>query len=350
MSPKLHKTLKIATIAFAGIGAVVTLLLIALFFKDRLESQGIDEDTKLIAEFYDGTPTSLGLVTRSVETENKQTVIHHRLLKVLGKKQSKDGKRQFVVIGYHELDTEIGAKIENKAIDIAKVAAVSTQDMLLAKPMETNWYGAILILEQKGGNWSHLYDQSGIELGYLTAPEKSIEIPDLSSKTFTFSVKDGNGNLHYYLQTGKEFTEALTLTGQIDDLDACMEHQARIDKPQDAIAPPKASSSEAIGSTPNTDSSGTTVTREEESSEEAIEEESDEEFFCLQATATVKILGSSTHGFRDLEVTVQGTGPSRTPQSKRYVLHYWPQGKRYIYGSSKNPLSDPIVDSQGDLK
>lgn len=348
MSLKFSRPVKIAVIVLAVIGLLAIVGAIVLFVAVRNESRNgssdnADDNTRFISNYFAGTPTALGLVTRYVSNEGNRTTVAHHLLKVIKTSVSQDGKYQVVLVEYHEISNDISAKIESGSIDIVKFAAAGTQDMLLSKPDNNGWSAmALLMQKQSDGGWSVINADDNQRLpGDFSGDPADLDFPPLTSKVVAFSIKDSDGALGYYVQTGKMLNQALSVQPDVNDLDDCLAERKATEE--------KAARRKEAARTQSSPASAESAPQAAESAvaEEEGEDEEDArwhpDYVCAQAKATTKVLQSGVQGVQDLEVTVTGQGPAKAMQTRRYVLRFSQQKKRYLSADLKNS-EDPLLD------
>ncbi|MDP5239856.1 hypothetical protein Q9Q94_09950 [Uliginosibacterium sp. 31-16] len=338
MNPKLRKTLKVATIAFAAIGIFLCVVIALAMLSDRNKSAELDADTRLLTDIYAGTGTRFGLVSRYVDTVMNRPTVHHQLLQLLAHEDSPDGKRQLLVIGYREMRPEISTKIETGSVDIAKMAAAGTLDMLVDVE-NTAWYVMASLREKKNGEWVEVASQSGILPGELGETPPVVSFPKLSAKQAGFSLRNSSGEEQYYQRQGQDFVSVLHLTTRLDDLDSCLAYRSEKRAEETAASESAAEKARQAASAPASEENA-----EAEDEEGMVETEPD--FWCVKASLQVNRLDSISHGYHDIEVLAEGEGAARQPMKKRYMLRYMPRYKVYGFGEGPNhtALSDVMSD------
>lgn len=346
MTPKLRKTLKTATIAFAAIGIFLCIVIVLDVLHDRNKESELDADTLLLTNIYAGTGTRLGLVSRNVELDMGRTSVRHQLNRMLAHEESPDGKRQLLVIAYRDMRPEISTKIETGSVDIAKMAAAGTLDMLVDL-QSTAWLMMASLREKKNGEWVEIASQRGITPGELSETPPIVRFPKLSKKVHGFSLfyKD-DGEVFYQVQD-KGFVTILDLTTtRIDDLDDCLSYRERTLKEEATRDENTASKTQDASSTPTSEEAEVAEVAEDEEDEHGMHDEIPD-YWCIKASLRSRILPSMSNGYHEVEVLAEGEGAGRKPMSKRYVLRYMP--RHTVYGFAEAPNHTPITNVMVDF-
>lgn len=122
MNPKLKKAFFYGGIVIAANIVLIACLVGVSLYTDHLRDQSVGEDTTVLNQVYAGTATRHGVIVKRAENHGNGVTVTHLLVQVLAKQPSKDGKHLLMVVGYRNLRSELATKIENKEVDVTKVA------------------------------------------------------------------------------------------------------------------------------------------------------------------------------------------------------------------------------------
>lgn len=337
MNHKFKKPLKVAFGIFAIVVCAVVAYSVFEVSSRKLSLMAvIGEDNRILADIYNGVPTRFGLIIRGQEQVGKRVVVYYQLMQVVARKANADGSEQLLVVAYRNIRPEVSKLVENEKLDPLAIDSLES----IIDPAE-QWWGSALWCIKQNSHWQQKAKLDQVIGGGSVVPYK-VEFPQLSSSApslmvrvpMTFPVE------HFYSLVDNEFREILRVTTDINDLDECMKYRASHEA--------RAAEAKETPSRPADESDG---------EEGEVDDEPD--YTCANAHAARKILTTQTNGFNDVEVTVEGEGPKLERHSKRYLLHYSPQLKLYVFADHKGRDEsmdqfwwlwlDPIHDFIGDL-
>jgi hypothetical protein len=349
VNPKLKKAFFYGGIVIAANVILIGSLIAVGVWMDRSHDAANGADVQLAHELYGGTPTRFGVVVKHAGHDGTNVTLNQSLIQVLASKSFGDGNQQVVITSARDLLPEIGAKLENGDLDIAKFAEAGTVDMLVsaAQPMQIE----AILREKKDGNWKNRIwanDFSPVAAGFNSS---QVSFPDLNSKIPTFALTSEDSDVAYYAADGNTFSPLLNVALSTEDLVQCLNYRSQHPLPS-AVA----NTSSTDVTTPTGQSSGDEAfnpgdpqSAEGESNDGATDSDADEpDFLCANVHVTLKVLPKLSSQWHEIQADVEGEGVDHIRRRKSYVLWYSPKDKRYGFRKLGKYLDANVVRDFAD--